>query len=60
MTTKWNAVWQKVTCRICKREFICTPIDDYFNFTNATDGIGECCLMKDAGLPDVKITTLEK
>lgn len=42
--------WQRVTCRACKREYTCTPEDDYYNAETATDGVCFSCLLAEGGL----------
>jgi hypothetical protein len=42
----WNPAQQTVTCKTCERTFVCTPWDDYYNATCATDGVCEPCLLK--------------
>ncbi len=41
---------QQVKCKVCQREYVCTPDDDYYDFTNAEDGTCELCLLKEAGI----------
>jgi len=52
----FDARWQQVTCRDCKRTYTCTPEEDYFG---GPDGVlpdspvsGRCfaCLLKTGGL----------
>lgn len=42
---KWDAANKKVTCKKCGESYICTPSSDYYNFTNANDGVCESCLL---------------
>ena len=42
MTTQ---AYQMVTCAECGRHYRCTPADDYYNATTATDGQCEICML---------------
>jgi hypothetical protein len=42
--------YQPVKCSDCGREYICTPGDDYYNATTATDGVCLSCLLAANGL----------
>ncbi len=50
--------YKPVTCRTCKRTYTCTPFDDYYGFTDATDGECEDCLIAAAGLDPRKTERL--
>lgn len=50
--------YQPVSCRSCKRPYVCTPTHDYYDYTHATDGICLQCLMKEHELEQVKTMTL--
>lgn len=48
--------YQDVTCRRCARSYVCTPLDDYYESTTATDGeCFDCLIAEEAphlvGLP---------
>jgi len=43
---EWSPCWKKVRCENCKEEYICTPQKDYYNSTNAIDGLCLKCLME--------------
>lgn len=56
----FNAAWQQVTCRACKRTYTCTPEDDYYGPPDgglpesATDGVCFRCSLRRGGLnPEV-------
>ena len=34
-----------VMCKVCKRVYVCTPVDDYYNNTTNSDGMCNECLM---------------
>lgn len=36
-----------VKCRKCGKEYVCTPEQDYYNATTATDGVCWDCLLED-------------
>lgn len=52
----FDARWQEVTCRKCKRAYTCTPEDDYYSGTggdgaeSATSGVCFGCLLKERGM----------
>jgi hypothetical protein len=54
--TAFDATWQQVTCRDCKREYTCTPEDDYFGDASGkrpdSPTSGRCfgCLLKAGGM----------
>jgi hypothetical protein len=54
----WSPCWKQVKCRTCGREYTCTPDDDYYNSTNATDGVCEKCLLNKAGITTPPIVIL--
>jgi len=56
----WTPAWQDVTCKACKREYRCTPNDDYYGSTCPTDGVCEACLLKRAGLEGAAVVTLHR
>ena len=43
--TEWDCRYQDVTCADCGRTYQCTPFDDYYNSTTATDGLCTKCLL---------------
>ncbi len=43
---------QHVVCRSCEREYICTPNEDYYDFTNGTDGVCESCVFNEKGIDE--------
>jgi hypothetical protein len=56
MSESFNAAWQHVTCRICRRTYRCTPADDYYENTTATDGVCEKCLVGDMPVHTILLT----
>lgn len=50
MSERVSVGYQQVTCKQCKRTYVCTPQDDYYDFTDTTDGTCIQCLMKEAGV----------
>ena len=52
----FDAAWQQVTCRECRRTYQCTPEDDYFGEIggalpdSATSGLRFACSLRRAGL----------
>lgn len=48
--TAFDASWQPVTCRKCKRSWSCTPEDDYYGAESATSGVCLKCLLAERGL----------
>jgi len=46
----FDARWQEVTCRTCKRIYTCTPEDDYYNAESATSGVCLGCLLISGGM----------
>lgn len=40
---------KEVTCVGCKSKYICTPTNDYYNNTNAEDGVCGRCLVNEGG-----------
>lgn len=59
MTEVFDARWQRVTCRDCKRTYTCTPEADYFGIgktrpASATDGLCFACLLTASGLDPEK------
>jgi hypothetical protein len=52
----FDARWQQVTCRACKRTYTCTPEDDYNGLPgegvpqSATSGVCFACMLKAGGL----------
>jgi hypothetical protein len=52
----FNAAWQQVTCRDCKRTYTCTPEADYFGGAgggipeSATSGRCFACMLKAGGM----------
>jgi hypothetical protein len=55
----FDAAWQQVTCRTCKRTYTCTPEDDYYGEPgggrpgSATSGVCFGCMLKRGGMnPD--------
>jgi hypothetical protein len=56
----FNAAWQEVTCRECKRTYTCTPEDDYYGRAgegrpdSATSGTCFRCMLTAGGMnPEV-------
>ena len=63
MTASFNAAWQQVTCRDCKRTYTCTPEDDYWGDPgvlpdSATSGRCFACMLKAGGL-DPEVTPVQ-
>jgi hypothetical protein len=56
MSGHFNAAWQQVTCSSCGRTYRCTPADDYYGNTTATDGVCEKCLIGNLPLLDHEVT----
>jgi hypothetical protein len=50
MSLKADARRQWVKCERCKREYQCTPSDDYYDNTSLDDGVCEACLLLGIGL----------
>jgi hypothetical protein len=48
--TVFDARWQPVTCRECKRSYQCTPEDDYCGGDSATTGLCFSCLLAANGM----------
>ena len=57
-TENFDALRQQVTCAECGRTYQCTPRDDYYNSTTATDGVCTRCLI--GNLPLVTMSTEQK
>jgi hypothetical protein len=53
----FDARWRVVTCKTCSRTYRCTPQDDYYNATNAEDGVCEPCLLRPHGLENKVVRT---
>ncbi len=47
--------WQMVTCKDCGKHYRCTPAQDYYNATTATDGVCETCLLMAANIHPDKV-----
>jgi hypothetical protein len=50
----FDARWQEVTCRCCKRTYTCTPEDDYYGpgedkAAGPQDGVCFKCLLVEGG-----------
>jgi hypothetical protein len=60
----FDARWQEVTCRDCKRTYTCTPEDDYYGEPDggqpesAISGVCFGCMLKRGGL-DAQTTPVE-
>ena len=46
---RFDARYKHVQCHLCNRAYQCVPHDDYYNATNANDGVCEECLLKQMG-----------
>lgn len=49
---------RKVRCKDCGKEYICTPENDYYHYTNNKDGVCEQCLLQEHGLKDAPVITI--
>lgn len=58
MAHSFSTAWKEVKCRVCGREYTCTPADDYYNCTNATDGVYEKCLLQPYGISSISAAAL--
>ena len=47
---EFSAAGKEVTCRGCKKKYICNPNDDYYNATTTENGVCEPCLLVEAGI----------
>ena len=54
----FDAAWQPVTCRSCKRSYQCTPEDDYYGGDSATTGLCFSCLLTEGGM-DPEVTPVQ-
>ena len=60
----FDARWQQVTCRDCKREYTCTPEEDYFGDADgsipesATSGRCFACMLTAGGM-DPEVTPVQ-
>ena len=43
---EWSPAWKTVSCSKCGKTYQCTPEEDYYNSTNATNGVCEKCLVE--------------
>jgi hypothetical protein len=42
--------YQDVKCSGCGKEYVCTPNEDYYNATDANDGVCWDCLLEQKGM----------
>lgn len=41
-----------MTCQMCARSYICSPLDDHYNSTTNNDGLCFSCLLAQAEAPE--------
>ena len=62
MASRADLQFADVKCKECGKEYKCTPNEDYYNATNATDGVCWDCLLVEKDMephpePTVPVTT---
>jgi hypothetical protein len=50
----------EVVCMKCRKGYVLTPLTDYYNATNATDGVCEACQLVLLGVTQIEVVNPEQ